>query len=141
MNNISFAMYKPSTDCVIVNTEPNTFIFIRCSLFNRNVILEDPSDIVYLYQLAENNPMTYAEFALKEDGLQGYVDAMRWFNYLWLICSASFNHISSICVPKLLRNSSSDKSLKFTRLTPGCNDNCCQMSAYLILFSLILETR
>lgn len=81
MNNISFAMYKPSTDCVIVNTEPNTFIFIRYSLFNRNVILEDPSDILYLYQLAENNPMTYAEFALKEDGLQDYVDAMRWFNY------------------------------------------------------------
>lgn len=81
MNNISFAMYEPSTDCVIVNTDSNTVLFIRCNLFNQNVILEDPTDIVYLYQLAENNPMTYAEFALKENGLQDYVDAMKWFNY------------------------------------------------------------
>ena len=81
MNNISFAMYEPSTDCVIVNTDYNTLIFIRCNLFNQNVVLETPPDIVYLYQLAENNPMTYAEFALKENGLQDYVDAMRCFNY------------------------------------------------------------
>lgn len=81
MNNISFAMNEPSTDSVIVNTEANTTLFICCNLFNRNVILEDPTDIVYLYQLAENNPMTYAEFALRENGLQDYVDAMKWFNY------------------------------------------------------------
>ena len=43
------------------------------SLFN-------PNDIVYLYRLAQDAPLLYAELALKADGLQRYVDAMNEFN-------------------------------------------------------------
>lgn len=81
MNNINFTMYEPSIDSIIVNTDLNTVLFVRCDLFNKNFLLDDPTDIVYLYQLAENNPMTYSEFVLMENGLQDYVDAIKWVNY------------------------------------------------------------
>lgn len=42
--------------------------------------LDDPTDIVYLYRLAEETPLLYAKLALKENGLQDYVDAMNEFN-------------------------------------------------------------
>ena len=76
-----FAMYNPETDTVEVNTGTGTVLFIRCKDFNSTVIFDDPNDVVYLYHLAEEQPLTYAKFALSNDGLQGYVDAMNWFNY------------------------------------------------------------
>ena len=39
-----------------------------------------PDDIAYLYRLAQNNPLLYAELACKPNGLQDYVDAMNEFN-------------------------------------------------------------
>lgn len=48
---------------------------------NSSVIFDDPNDVVYLYRLAIETPLLYAKFALKENGLQNYVDAMNWFNY------------------------------------------------------------
>jgi hypothetical protein len=30
--------------------------------------------------LAEEAPLTYAKLAMKDNGLQDYVDAMNWFN-------------------------------------------------------------
>ena len=47
---------------------------------NSSVIFDNPNDIVYLYRLAEDTPLLYAKLALKENGLQGYVDAMNEFN-------------------------------------------------------------
>ena len=75
-----FAMYNPTTDTIEVTAAPGTILFIHCKEFNANVSLENPEDIVYLYQLAEEQPLTYAKFALSNDGLQEYVDAMNWFN-------------------------------------------------------------
>ena len=54
--NFLFGMYEPTTDSVIVNA------------------------IVYLYRLAKGSPLTYAKLALKENGLQDYVDAMNELN-------------------------------------------------------------
>ncbi len=76
-----FAMYNPETDTVEVNTGTGRVLFIRCKDFNSTVIFDDPDDIVYLYRLAEVQPLTYTKFALKDNGLQDYVDAMKWFNY------------------------------------------------------------
>ena len=78
--NFQFGMYEPSTDSIIVNTGKNTIIVIRCMECNSAVIFDDPNDIVYLYWLAEDSPLTYAKLALKENGLQDYVDAMNEFN-------------------------------------------------------------
>ncbi len=64
-----------------INTGAGTALFIRCEDFNSTVIFDDPNDVVYLYHLAKEQPLTYANFALSDNGLQDYVDAMKWFNY------------------------------------------------------------
>lgn len=73
-------MYEPSTDSIIINTDENTILVIRCKEYNSSVIFDEPNDIVYLYRLAKDSPLTYAKLALKENGLQDYVDAMNEFN-------------------------------------------------------------
>ena len=78
--NFQFGMYDLATDTIIVNTGKNSILVIRCKECNSKVIFDDPNDIVYLYWLAEETPLTYAKLALKENGLQDYVDAMNWFN-------------------------------------------------------------
>lgn len=78
--NFRFGMYEPTTDSIIVNTGENTILVIRCRECNSYVIFDDPSDIVYLYWLAEETPLLYAKLALKENGLQDYVDAISEFN-------------------------------------------------------------
>lgn len=78
--NFQFGMYEPSTDSIIINTGENTTLVICCKECNSTVIFNDPNDIVYLYRLAEEAPLTYAKLAMKDNGLQDYVDAMNWFN-------------------------------------------------------------
>ena len=73
-------MHDPATDSIIVNTGKNSVLVIRCKECNSRVIFDDPNDIVYLYRLAEETPLTYAKLALKENGLQDYVDTMNEFN-------------------------------------------------------------
>lgn len=73
-------MYYPATDSIIVNTGENSVLVIRCKECNSSVIFDDPTDIVYLYRLAEEAPLLYAKLAMKENGLQSYADAMNEFN-------------------------------------------------------------
>lgn len=81
-NNLDFqfGMYEPAIDSVIINTVENAILVIRCKECNSSVIFDDPTDIVYLYRLAEEAPLLYAKLALKANGLQDYVDAMNEFN-------------------------------------------------------------
>lgn len=78
--NFQFGMYEPATDSVIINTGENAILVICCKECNSSVTFDDPDDIVYLYRLAEETPLLYAKLALKENGLQDYVDAMNEFN-------------------------------------------------------------
>lgn len=78
--NFQFGMYDPATDSVIINIGENSVLIIRCKECNSSVTFDDQNDIVYLYQLAEEAPLLYAKLALKESGLQDYVDAMNEFN-------------------------------------------------------------
>lgn len=78
--NFLFGMYDPATDSVIVNVSDNSILAIRCKECNSSVIFEEPNDIAYLYWLAKDSPLTYAKLALKENGLQDYVDAMNELN-------------------------------------------------------------
>jgi hypothetical protein len=75
-----FGMYDSSSDSVIVNSGENSVLVIRCQEYNKAVVLFDPNDIIYLYRLAQDTPLLYAKLALKENGLQGYVDVMNEFN-------------------------------------------------------------
>ena len=76
-HNFQFGMYEPTTDSIIVNTNENAILVIRCKECNSSVVLDDPNDIVYLYKLAEESPLLYAKLALEKNGLQDYVDAMN----------------------------------------------------------------
>ncbi|MBQ3783711.1 MAG: hypothetical protein II838_09770 [Lachnospiraceae bacterium] len=78
--NFQFGIYNPATDSIIVNADKNSILVIRCKECNSRVIFDDPNDIVYLYRLAEETPLTYAKLALKENGLQDYMDTMNEFN-------------------------------------------------------------
>lgn len=78
--NFQFGMYEPATDSIIVNTGENSILVICCKECNYSVIFDDPNDIIYLYRLAEEALLLYAKLALKENGLQDYVDAMSEFN-------------------------------------------------------------
>jgi hypothetical protein len=83
MNNnldFQFGMYAPATDSIIINTGENAILVICCKECNSSVIFNDPNDIVYLYLLAEETPLLYTKLAMKENGLQDYVDAMNEFN-------------------------------------------------------------
>ena len=72
-----FGMYEPDTDSVIVTGTP---LIISCEKCNSAVLLDTPDDIAYLYRLAQENPLLYAQLACKPNGLQEYVDAMNEFN-------------------------------------------------------------
>lgn len=72
-HNFQFGMYEPATDSVIVNIGENFILIIRCKECNSSVIFNEPNDIVYLYRLAKDTPLTYAKLALKENGLQDYL--------------------------------------------------------------------
>ena len=67
-----FSMYEPDTDSVIVNAINDTYtgtpLSISCKKYNSSVLLDTPDDIVYLYRLAHENPLLYAELACKPNG-------------------------------------------------------------------------
>jgi hypothetical protein len=73
-------MYNPVTDTIVVNAGYGSVHFICCKKYNATVAFEDPNDIVYLYRLAVEQPLTYAKFAFSDTGLQDYVNAMNEFN-------------------------------------------------------------
>ena len=78
--NFLFGMYDSATDFIIVNISENSVLVICCKECNSSVIFEEPNDIVYLYWLAKDSPLTYAKLALKANGLQDYVDGMSELN-------------------------------------------------------------
>lgn len=75
-----FGMYEPDTDSIVIYANDSDPFIISRQKCNSSVILDNPDDIVYLYRLAQDAPLLYAELALKADGLQGYVEAMNEFN-------------------------------------------------------------
>ena len=79
-----FGMYEPNTDSVIVNAINDTYtgtpLTISCEKCNSSVLLDSPDDIAYLYRLAQESPLLYAELACNLNGLQEYLDTMNEFN-------------------------------------------------------------
>ena len=75
-----FGMYELDTDSIVIYANDSDPFIINCQKCNSSVILDNPDDIVYLYRLAQDAPLLYAKLALKENGLQDYVDAMNIIN-------------------------------------------------------------
>ena len=78
--NYILGIYIPETDSVLVNLSNNITIELSCKKCHSNLVLEEPANIAYLYDLAEQNPLTYTKLAFKENGLQDYMDAIEEFN-------------------------------------------------------------
>ena len=76
MTKIIFAMYNPETDCVDVSLDEQIHVSFNCQKCNASVHLNEPSDIAYLTRLAREELGLYAKLAYRDDGLQGYVEAM-----------------------------------------------------------------
>ena len=79
-DNYQFAIYNPDCNTVEVSISTNLILVISCTTNNATVIFDYDSDIVYLYQLAEELPFTYAKLAMQENGLQNYVNAIASLN-------------------------------------------------------------
>ena len=62
------------------NTYTGTPLTKKKKKCNSSVLLDTPDDIAYLYRLAQESPLLYAELACKPNGLQEYVNAMNEFN-------------------------------------------------------------
>ena len=80
MTIIFFAMYTLETDRVEVSLNENIQIYFNCEKCNASIHLDEPSNIAYLTRLAKEEPRLYAKLAVKDGGLQGYVEAMWEFN-------------------------------------------------------------
>lgn len=78
--NYILGIYIPETDSVLVNLSNNITIELSCKKCHSNLVLEEPANIAYLYDLAEQKPLTYTKLAFKENGLQDYMDAIEEFN-------------------------------------------------------------
>lgn len=73
-------MYAANPNAVIMTDMDGKDLVIECEKAEARVILENPEDEGYLARLAMYEPASYVEFAMKLDGLQGYVEAINVFN-------------------------------------------------------------
>lgn len=80
MTKIIFAMYHPETNTIEISHDDKIHASFDCQKYNAEVHLTEPSDIAYLTRLAREEPWLYAKLAVKDSGLQGYVEAMGEFN-------------------------------------------------------------
>ena len=72
--------YDSVLDAVIMKDRKGNELVIECAKANAQVVFDEPEDEVYLVRLAREEPSNYMSYALKPDGLQGYVDAMNVLN-------------------------------------------------------------
>ncbi len=72
--------YDSVLNAVVMKDKDNNELIIECAKANALVVFDDPEDEGYLVRLAREEPANYMSYALKLDGLQGYVDAMNVFN-------------------------------------------------------------
>ncbi len=64
---------------VMTDTDVNELV-IDCEKAETNIVFVEPEDTGYLARLAMKEPAAYVAYALKPDGLQGYVEAMNVIN-------------------------------------------------------------
>ncbi len=77
-NNLYY--YDSVLDAVVMKDKDDNKLVIECSKANAQVVFDEPEDEAYLVRLAREEPANYVSYALKPDGLQGYVDVMNVFN-------------------------------------------------------------
>jgi hypothetical protein len=72
--------YDSILDAAAMKDKDDNELVIECAKVNARMVFEEPEDECYLVRLAREEPANYVSYALKPDGLQGYMDAMNVFN-------------------------------------------------------------
>ena len=71
--NYTFYRYEKETNAVIMTDADGKDLIIDCEKAEASIAFEEPEDKGYLAKLAVKEPASYIAYALKPDGLQGYV--------------------------------------------------------------------
>lgn len=79
---LNYTIYRYDVDrnVVIMTDMEGKELVIECDKAEANVIYEEPLDAAYLSRLAPEEPANYVSFAMKPEGLQGYVEVLAEFN-------------------------------------------------------------
>ncbi|MFT3984555.1 MAG: hypothetical protein QM697_11655 [Lachnospiraceae bacterium] len=72
--------YDSILNAVVMKDNEGNELVIECTKANAQVVFDEPEDEGYLVRLAREEPANYVSYALKPDGLQGYMDAINVFN-------------------------------------------------------------
>ena len=78
--NYNLYYYDSILDAVVLRDKDNNELVIECAKANAQIVFDEPEDEGYLERLAREEPANYVSYALKPDGLQGYVNAMNVLN-------------------------------------------------------------
>lgn len=78
--NYTIYHYDADRNAVIMTDMEGKELVIECDKAEANVIYEEPLDAAYLSRLVREEPANYVSFAMKPEGLQGYVEALAEFN-------------------------------------------------------------
>ncbi len=76
----NFYRYDGFRNTVVMTDLDGNELVIDCERAEKNIVFEELEDAGYLARLAMKEPAAYVSYALKPDGLQGYVEAMNVFN-------------------------------------------------------------
>lgn len=78
--NYTIYHYDADRNAVIMTDMEGKELVIECDKAEANVIYEEPLDAAYLSRLVREEPANHVSFAMKPEGLQGYVEALAEFN-------------------------------------------------------------
>lgn len=78
--NYTIYRYDADRNAVIMTDMDGRKLVVECEKTEANVTYKEPLDAAYLSRLAREEPANYVSFAMKPEGLQGYVEAMAEFN-------------------------------------------------------------
>lgn len=76
----NFYRYDGCRNAAVTTDMDGNELVIDCDKAETNIVFDEPEDVGYLARLAMKEPAAYVSYALKLDGLQGYVEAMNVFN-------------------------------------------------------------
>lgn len=78
--NYNYYRYDKDRNAVVMTDSHGLELAIDCEKAETGIVFEGPEDVGYLAKLAMKELETYVSYALRPDGLQGYVEAMNVFN-------------------------------------------------------------
>ena len=73
--NYTVYQYDGSKNAVVMTDMEGKELVVECDKAEAKVVFDEPEDVGILARLAMEEPANYVSFAMRLNGLQGYVDA------------------------------------------------------------------